>query len=296
MPATKYSALTALSGIFFALCLLPTPVNSYDCAALANTNTCDPGLPGPQSSYPECLVQQFGASAFIECASQKGAPKFAGKDDDGPTTVSALDVLTSVLSMPSCDGCPLAQNIMSVKENTAPSPDFVNFGKNLCQKINPTDAGMCCLQKQCLDGTREHSIHAFCEGNVDDLMNAPLLSSSCVSNFVAVDDGSGDSDSSGGDSGSSDDDPSTAAASSSSSSDVSTTKASSPSSDPTPVATSAITPPVANSATTTSATSTSPTPQATPTANTGAVSVRRATFVDLLKRLGVGLLALLAAF
>ncbi len=195
--------------------------------------------------------------------------------------------------MPSCDGCPLAQNIMSVKENTAPSPDFVNFGKNLCQKINPTDVGMCCLQKQCLDGTREHSIHAFCAGDVDDLMNAPLLANDCVSNAVASDDGSGGSDSSG-DSSSSDDDPSTAAASSTS--EVSTTKTSSPSSDPTPVATSAITPPVANSATTTSATSTSPTPQATPTANTGAVSVRRATFVDLLKRLGVGLLALLAAF
>ena len=294
MPTTKYSALATLSSIIFLLGLLPTPVNSYDCTALVNMNDCPAGLPGPQSGYPECLVQKYGASAFIQCASQNGVPKFRDNSDGDTTYVSALNVLTSTLSRPACGDCPLAQNIQGVAKNLAPSPDGVNFGAELCKQINPSDAGMCCL-KNCLMGTPEHSIHAFCAGTVADLTKAPLLPNNCVSNAESTsDDSSGNTASSGrssdsSDSSSSDDNGSSTAAPSSSS----TVSTSSMSSAPRPVSTSATTPAVANSATTTSATSTSQPAQATP--KTGAVSGRQITVVDLLKRLAVGIVPILAA-
>lgn len=283
MPPKKYSAL---SSIIFALGLLPTVVNSYDCSQLVNQKRCDPSYQGSLDDYPECLVSQFGASAFIQCASQNGAPKFADTDSDGdPTTVKPLDVLLGALRAPACDECPLAQNIMSLAMNTAPSPNFVDFGAKLCDQIHPIDAGMCCLKKSCLGGTPEHSIKAFCAGDVDDLMKAPLLPNSCVSNGAKSGDGSDDSDSSGED---------TSTAGSSSGHEVSMSKTLSPSSGPTKVSTSATTSPIANDAVATSATSTSPTPQATP--NTGAVSGPQVTLVDLLKRLSVAIFPILAAF
>lgn len=287
MPPTKYSAL---SSIIFALSLLSTLVTCYDCSQLVNQKRCDPSYQGSLDDYPECLVSQFGASAFIQCASQNGAPKFADTDSDGdPTTVKPLDVLLGALRAPACDECPLAQNIMSLAMNTAPSPNFVDFGAKLCDQIHPVDAGMCCLKKSCLGGTPEHSIKAFCAGDVDDLMKAPLLPNSCVSNGAVSGDGSNDSDSSGED---------TSTAESSSGGEVSMSKTLSPSSDPTKISTSATTSattsPTANNAVATGATSTSPTPQATP--KTGAASGPQVTLVDLLKRLGVAILPILAAF
>ena len=311
MPTTKYPDL---SSIVFALGLLPMLVNSYDCSQLVNKKSCDPSYQGSLSNWPDCLVSHFGASAFLQCASQPNSPEFAnaGGDLDDPTNASPLDVLTQALSAPECDGCPLAQNIMKVAMDNEPSPNFVNFGAKLCQ-INPTDAGMCCLKKNCLGGSPEHSIHALCDGDVKDLMNAPLLPNSCVPNSAA----SGDDDSSG--TGSSGDDPSTAGSSNGGGADSSTAKASqagavstketarlssdraqvstsatvSPS-DSTQVSASATVSPVATGATAASATSTSPTPQAT--ANTGAISKRQATFLHLLESLGVAVLSVLAVF
>lgn len=289
MPPTKYSPL---SSIFLALGLLSTLVNCYDCSQLANQKRCDPNYQGSLDDYPECLVSQFGASAFIQCASQNSAPKLAGTDSDGdPTTVKPLDVLLGALRAPACDECPLAQNIMSLAMNIPPSPNFVDFGAKLCDQIHPIDAGMCCLKKSCLGGTPEHSIKAFCAGDVDDLMKAPLLPNSCVSNAAISGDGSDDSDSS----------EDTSTAESSSSGQVSMSKTLSPSPGPTKVSTSATTSSTANDAVVTSATSTSksatgtsPIPQATP--NTGAVSGPQVTLLDLLKRLGVVILPILAAF
>ena len=155
--------------------------------------------------------------------------------------------------------------------NTSPSPEFQSFGPMLCDQINPgpVDEGMCCL-KRCLNDSPERSIEAYCAGEVQDLMQATLLSDSCKSN------GDDDSNSSGEDSSTTD---------SSGGGDVSVLETFSPSSQPTQVSTTATTSPGVNDAVTTGSTSTSPGPQATP--NTGAAPERQGTSVDLLKKLGV---------
>ena len=271
MPPTKYS----VSSSILALSLLPVFVNSYDCNKLVNAKKCDPSYQGTLSDYPECLVSQFGVSAFIQCASQESAPEFADTGSDGdPETVSPLEVLTTAISQnPACDACPLANNIQNVVMNTSPSPDFQSFGPKLCTQIKPVDNGMCCLKK-CLGGSPERSIEAYCAGKVDDLMQAQLLPDACTSNRVTSGDSSSDdSDSNDGD------DPSTV---DSSGGDVSVIETLSPSSQPTQVSTTAGTSPAVNDAAATSATSTSSTPQAT-----GAASGRQPTSVDLLTRLGI---------
>ena len=272
MPRTKCS----VSSSILALSLLPALANSYDCNKLVNAKKCDPSYQGSLSDYPECLVSQFGVSAFIQCASQESAPEFTDTGSDGdPETVSPLEVLTTAISRnPACDACPLANNIQNVVMNTSPSPDFQSFGPRLCTQIKPVDSGMCCLKK-CMSDSPEHSIEAYCAGKVDDLTQAQELPDSCTSNRVASgDSSSSDSDSSDGA------DPSTADPSAGG--DVSAVETLSPSSQPTQMSTTAGTSPALNDAAATSATSTSPTPQAT-----GAASARQPNFVDLLKRLGL---------
>lgn len=277
MPPTKYSFLSSIS---FAFGLLPTLVNSYDCSQLTQQKKCGPSYKGNRSDFPACLVSQFGVSAFIQCASQESAPEFAGTDGHGELTSDpALEVLTTALSNNrACDACPLANKIRTVNMGTSPSPDFQSFGPRLCAQV-PADQGMCCL-KQCLGGSPERSIQAYCAGNVNDLMQAQPLPESCISNRV-----SGDSSSSGADSVSSGDDPSTVY--SSGGGDVSVVETLSPSSQLTQVSTTPTTLPAVNDAATTSTASTRtlPTPQTTP--STGAASRRLVTFQDSLKRLGI---------
>ena len=277
MSTSKHSVV---SNILFALSALPALVDSYDCSQLTEQKNCDPNYKGTLS-YPDCLVRQFGVSAFIQCASQESAPEFAATGSDGdPSTIPALEVLTTALSNSNgCDACPLADNILKVDHDTSPSPDFQSFGPRLCTQINPVDQGMCCLKK-CLGDTPERSIQAYCAGDVQDLMQADPLPESCTSNRE-----SGDSSSSGGDSGSSGGEDSSGAESSDGLPVATPGTLSGTPQPTTQVATTATTSPAVNDAAATSATSTSPAPQATP--NTGAALERQGTLVDLLKRLGI---------
>ncbi|KAL9046026.1 MAG: hypothetical protein Q9214_001041 [Letrouitia sp. 1 TL-2023] len=152
--------------------------------------------PGPMVRYPSCAVQKFSASAFIQCADAKGpdAPQFtltlAGEDQ----TVGPLRLLSHVLSNSECKYCPLADKIQRAYGQA-------NFRKVLCD-LDPGDAGICCLRgcinnfKAPASAPQEHSIEAFCNGKVDDLMNAPLLPANCVSNrdtsYDEISDANGD--------------------------------------------------------------------------------------------------------
>lgn len=213
-------------------------------------------------------------------------------------TLTPLQVLTNALDTPACSACPLAGNIMRAAREHGAVRTFVGY---LCQELHPVDAGICCL-RQCLNGVpQEHSIQAFCDGKVGDLMDAPLVPTNCVSNAegggATTDDGAGSNDDNntsggGGGAGSSDGsetggDNSSGAAAASSVIDESTpaTVESSSVESTTPSATSS------TSATgTTSPTTPQSTPQATP--NVGADARKH---VDRLKRLGFAVLPVVIA-
>lgn len=273
MPTTEYAAL---SKITFAFGILPMLVNSYDCSQLADQTRCD-GF--GEGGYPECLVSIFGASAFIQCASQED--DFKGPDAVLIGKLPPLNVLNDAVSKPACSKCLLAQKIQEIYRDTN-GPDFQNFGADLCDKT-PSDKGMCCL-KDCLGGSPEHSIQALCEGRVNDLMHAAVLQT-CDSNAEQNDDGSGVSDSVDG--------GYSSIVAFSSRPESSTPETRSPTPDPTPVSTVATTSLAVNVPGAASATSTSSSPQVTP--DSGAVSGRLMTIASLLKQAGVAVLPILAA-
>lgn len=280
--------LWAASGTLVALCLLPRLVESYDCSQLSTMDRlCPQNGPGPTPTYPICQVKKLSVSAFIQCADDvKGpdAPQFQISDDDGD--VGPLELLTKALDTPRCDACPLAGRLMQAANDYNKLGDFGNY---LCNTLHPVDAGMCCLRK-CLNGVlQEHSIEAFCNGNRGDLTMAPLVPNNCKPNGN-VDSGSGgNGDSGDSDSGGDDDDSSSTAAAAASSTDESE--------NTTPSTISSImstTSTAANDATTPSTTSTPTIPQTTP--SSGADLGRLAIYGDRMKRLGIAVIPILAAF
>ena len=272
-----------MDDILFALSILPVLVNGYDCR-LSN-GVCSQEGSSSLNGYSSCMVRQWSVSAFIQCASQKDAPTFTAKDDDGGTTdISPIDVLTNALLAPACSNCTLAHNLQKTADEHG-SEDFATY---LCNQFHPINAGVCCLRECLIVMPVEHSIKAFCAGNKRDLMNAPTLPESCG--------GDPSDDSNGESSNNSSDDDSSAAASSSDGSS-STEETISPSSDPTkspPSSTFPTTSPIANNATPTSGMSTSPASQAKP--STGAASRRWVASFDRLNSLGLTVLPILAVF
>ncbi|KAL8815869.1 MAG: hypothetical protein Q9191_008413 [Dirinaria sp. TL-2023a] len=287
----KTSRNPAQSSIIFALALLLLPsVHGYDCNILTNTK-CSPNYSGPRRSPPECLVNQLSASAFIQCASQKGSPNLVSTDDEGERkTQTPLEVLISALSAPECDACPLAGKIQNVAitSNSGGSFGPADFGTNLCN-AQPADVGMCCL-KNCLGGSPEHSIAAFCAGK-DFITQAPLLPGNCVSNREPAGPGyTGDDDTTSSSSGVSGFDTS--------SSGVGGTGGSS-STTPAQQVSPSTNLPTTTSATRVSTSNAGPTPQATtPTipSSGGAALGRQHTLMDWVRKLGVAVLPLAAAF
>ena len=259
----------ALSSIILALALLPS-VYGYDCSILTTTK-CSPAYSGPRQSYPECLVSQLSASAFIQCASQKNSDDLVYEDDGDTQNIAPLDVLTQAISIPECDNCPLRDKIKGVAMNSNRGPDGTppDFGKNLC-RANPADVGMCCLKK-CLGGSPEHSIQAFC--SEEDIMQAPLLPDDCISN------GASNDDSSSSDTGS--DDTSSVA------SDLATSQTTSSTVPTASIAANDNARPLSTS-------NAASTPQATP--SSGAALGRQHILMDLARKLGVAILPLAVAF
>jgi len=278
MMKSKY---IAMDGILLAFSILPALVNGYDCKSIGSQSECSKsnGL----NDYSTCMVGTYSISALIQCANQNNAPIFTANTDstDGTKDISAAEVLTYALQTdlgvpyPGCT-VPLTTNI----PKAAHEHGSVNFGKYLCNQYHPLDSGLCGL-RLCLlnfiNAPEEHSIEAFCSGDMQDLMKAPTLPDTC-----------------GGDP-SHDVGPSAAASSSDASSSTDnaistssgTTQPSSPSTVPT-------TSPTASSATPPSSTTTSPTPQATQ--STGAASRGWGTGFAHLIRLGLIVIPLLAVF
>ena len=273
--------------MLFALDLLLGLVNGYDCGDLVN-NECNEGDSSSLSIYASCMVQQYSVFAFIQCASQNNGPDFSAEDfDGGANDISPIDVLIKGLSLaesngivaPACE-CPLAEKILEAANEHGAQ----NSAKYLCDQYDSRDAGLYCLRASNMSKQREHSIQAFGSGKYQDLMNAPTLPDSCSS------------DSSGGTSVGSDDEDTPPAAASSSDDSSSPEEATTSSATPAQTASSSTTPttsPTANNATPTSSTTTSPTPQAT---SKGAASGRQVTYFDLMNRLGLTLLPILAIF
>lgn len=270
-----------MDGILLAFSILPALVNGYDCKSIGSQSECSKsnGL----NDYSTCMVRTYSISALIQCANQNNAPIFTANTDstDGTKDISAAEVLTYALQTdlgvpyPGCT-VPLTTNI----PKAAREHGSVNFGKYLCNQYHPLDSGLCGL-RLCLlnfiNAPQEHSIEAFCSGDMQDLMKAPTLPDTC----------GGDPSHNVG--------PSAAASSSDASSSTDnaistssgTTQPSSPSTVPT-------TSPTASSATPPSSTTTSPTPQATQT--TGAASRGWGTGFAHLIRLGLIVIPLLAVF
>ena len=286
--AISYGALPVLS-------LLPTFVHSFDCSKLTNDNKCPANYPGSLTNYPECLVSQWGVSAFIQCATQQNAPQFAAGDlgDDDTTTVSALQVLTSALNRPECDGRPI-KGFIEMSAQHYGGNNVANFARYLCNTYHPLNAGMCYLRR-CINGPPEHSIEALCAStanNLPDLMTLPTLPKNC--------DETSSGSTSNGDSGSAA--PSAAASSNYDSNPTSGTAASfsdvtqqSPIVDlsatsPTSSATSQ-TSPTATTAPSMTTTSISPTTQATSNA---AAMGHQSTYLDSMKKV-TGAVALIMA-
>ena len=275
---SKYSAMDR---ILFALTILPALVNGYDCTSMSNSDSCSDS--SSLTGYSSCMVNKYSISAFIQCASQNGAPDFTATTDDngGTKSISALDVLTHAvttsngLPAPGCGSCPLATNI----PKAAGEHGSENFAKFLCNQYHPLDAGLCCL-RNCLlvspAAPKEHSIKAFCSDNRQDLMNEPTLPDSC---------------------GADPSDVAPAAAASQSDASSTTEDAISPSSGPMQSSSSSAistTSPIANGAIPPSGTNTSPTPLATQ--KTGAASRRWGVGFARLNRLGFKLLPILTIF
>ena len=103
------------------------------------------------------------------------------RDQYGNTVITPLlGVLSSALNVLACNGYSLVDKIKEVFNYTATSPRFVDFGKAPCNQIHLVDADIYYL-KDCLGDSLEHSIEGFCNGDMDDLMEAPLLQDNCVS-------------------------------------------------------------------------------------------------------------------
>ncbi|KAL8652123.1 MAG: hypothetical protein Q9210_002874 [Variospora velana] len=258
------------------------------------------------ASYPNCLVTKFSVSAFIACADVKGpaAPRFSSTQKGKSKNFRVLNVLTDALNTISCSYCPLAENI----RNAADGRGLGDFASYLCNQFHPVDAGICCL-RQCLQGvSAEHSIEAFCNGRVKDLMNAPLVPNNCVSNKVRDDptnggDASSDSgvsdsntdsgDESNSETNSNDSSTSLSEEDTTTSTNVRSTANNTPSTtSSTPFTTS----PTTSGAAATGTTSTSTLEEAQGTSNRGADSGRRATYADQVKRLCIALLPIVAGF
>lgn len=162
--------------MLLAFFLSATHVKGYDCSQLKTNNHRCPIVNGPSVSYPTCLVTEFSASAFIQCADLKGpnAPQFTLTQAGDHKTVSVLELLSQALDRHSCDSCPLAGKIRRL----AAQNGLGNFATSLCN-LNPSDAGMCCLAR-CINGINlEHSIEVACSYTPFNLMNSPLVPDTC---------------------------------------------------------------------------------------------------------------------
>lgn len=303
---------STLSSIFLVLTLLLALVKSYDCGKLETIDRKCPMVPGPVASYPNCLVTKFSVSAFIQCADVKGpdAPQFGTVKKGKSGIVGALELLNDALDTIPCSYCPLAGNI----RKAAAGKGLGDFATYFCNQFHPLDTGICCL-RQCLNGVeQEHSIEAFCNGKVNDLMNAPPVLQNCVSNAVSdgsTHDGSGVSDNDNGsrnegsgsgtgtgnggsDSDTDSDDSSATTSSSDKDTSTSTTAKSSVNNTPSTTSSTISTPSLAAQTDTRSTSSPPQVAQGTP--NVGADTGRRATYIDRVKRLGFAVLPIVAAF
>jgi hypothetical protein len=278
MLVSKHSVLC---GALSAFSLLPALVDSFDCSKLINDNKCPANYQGSLTNYPECLVSQWGVSAFIQCATQKNAPQFpAGDHGNGDTTtISALEVLTNAINGPACDNRPIKGYIEMAAQHYG--GDVGNFARYLCDQYHPLNAGMCFLRR-CLNGPAEHSIEALCAasaGNMPDLMDLPTLPKNC------------DQTSSGATS----DKAAPASETTDSSSDLTQLSTISDVSATSPTSSAiSTTSPTASTAPSVTATSSSPTPRAT--SNTAAILGQQSTYLDFLKRLGGAVFLILAIF
>ncbi|KAL8679073.1 MAG: hypothetical protein Q9186_004613 [Xanthomendoza sp. 1 TL-2023] len=273
--------------ILFALSLPSPLVSAYNCDQLSTNNQRCRDHNGPGTSYPNCLVEEFSVSAFIACADVQGpdTPRFTRTEGGEQETVGVIELLTSALDTPSCSACPLAGNIRKAANEHREG----SFAGYLCS-LNPVDAGICCLG-QCLGEVgQERSIEAYCRGRAAELMAAPLLPKTCVSNRETDDttaNNNGDSSGGGGDT--SNDDGSgdgNATGSSDEDASMSSTVIERPSTIASTIPT---TSPVGNNAATTSTTSAPSTPQETP--NIGAGARRGAAYIQ---RLGLAILPIIA--
>lgn len=278
------------SSILLTLSLLPALVRSYNCNNLnqPNWNTlCDHSVPGPMVSFPQCLVRQDSVSAFIQCADVTGydAPSFSITEDGEESSVGPLDLLTATLSDSiACESCPLTGNIQ--KAAKAAGPYHQNFKRALCA-LRVVDAGMCCLYNCLGKVAQEHSIEAFCNQQVNDLTEAPLVPKDCKSN--AVQDDTSDNGYTDGDDA---DDTSNGDTSSDDTNDYSFSS----SSYTTAPSTVATTSPVLGTAAPTTMTSTQA-PSATSNVGAGSRLGEQATsYVDRLKKLGLMAFPIMAVF
>ena len=290
MMSTKWH-LTFFN-IILACSILLAPVDSYDCAQLDPSDPGDrhcPPYDGTPIAPPKCFVQKFSVSAFIQCAlssdvKDPDAPRFSISQGGERQSVGVLELLTETLLKPNCKTCPLAALITKTADDYGEGIRKGPFARYLCNRIHPTDRGLCCL-RHCLQGVlQEHSVEAFCSGGGSDLMNAPLLRN-CVSkvrtdtttggedDLPAQEDTSNDDD---------DDDDDSDTSTQSSTELIKPATTSSPTSTPSPT-------PATNTA------DTSPPPQAAQgTSNTGADSGRRVTYIDRAKRLIFAVLPIIA--
>ncbi|KAI4220366.1 MAG: hypothetical protein L6R40_008683 [Gallowayella cf. fulva] len=299
--------LTTFSSSLLGLLLLPILAQSYDCGQLNTLDRKCPIVPGPIASYPNCLVTKLSVSAFIQCADVKGpnAPRFQAIKDGDSESVGVLDVLIDALNTVPCNYCPLAENIRKAADGRG----LGDFATYLCKQFHPVDAGICCL-RQCLKGvSAEHSIEAFCNGRVKDLMNAPLVPSNCVSNEVRDDPTNGGHTTSNSDTGSGN--GVTGSNNQGSDSDTNSDDSSASSSDQDTLISTSVTSSANNASSTTSSTpsttstsvsnvaatgttSASAPQEAQGTPNGGADSGRGATYRDQMKRLCFALLPIVA--
>ncbi|KAL8821749.1 MAG: hypothetical protein Q9223_000273 [Gallowayella weberi] len=283
--------LTPISLVSFSILLAfsfpPALVSGYDCKQLNTLDHRCPDHNGPRTDYPNCLVEKFSVSAFIACADTKGpdAPQFSRTQDGDEETVGVIEVLTDALDTPGCTQCPLAGNI----QKAAQQHGLGSFAKELCG-LRPVDAGICCLRECLGEVGQEHSIEAFCNGRVTDLMTAPLVPTNCVSNKEKDDTTSDGGDTSDSDAGSgngssngsnSREDSSTTTSSSGKDTSTSAAVVKTPSKTSSTIPTTSA---MGNNAPATSTTSAPSTPQETP--SVGAGSGRRATYLNRIQRLG----------
>ena len=286
MMSTKWH-LTFFN-IILACSILLAPVDSYNCGQLDPSDPRDrrcPPYDGTPIPPPKCFVPKFSVSTFIQRAlssdvKDPDAPRFSISQGGERQSVGILELLTETLLKPSCKTCPLAALIQKTADDYGEGISKGPFARYLCNRIHPTDRGMCCL-RHCLQGVlQEHSIEAFCNGGGSDLMNAPLLKN-CVSN-VRTDTTTGGEDDPPAHEDTSNDDNDDNTSTRYSTELIKPATTSSPTSTPSPT-------PATNTADTSS-----PPQAAQGTSNTGADSGRRVTCIDRAKRLIFAVLPIIA--